>query len=251
MTKSKPQTEDQKIKIKATKPSKVKAALKAWVKALEESESDLLELNAAPAWVENALAEVAKIVMPGGRLPTSGEWDLELIGELFGRQQAFGKLFKGETPMGSETEAECDQLIKHAASQAQSPERTARQKAFAKDLEIMIKATNQAIPPMLEAALSSSHEDTLKFQKGLLRGMNLEENELTIGKLFQRHTRTFWVLGIKWRRFAKCRSVAEVHRKLCEEIGEEKTGSLKTFENRVAKKIGMKFGRSGRPPKRK
>ena len=84
-----------------------------------------------------------------------------------------------------------------------------------------------------------------------MRGMNLEPDELAGGKTFQRHTRTFWVLGTGWRLFAKCRSVGEVHRKLCAEIGEAKIGSLKTFENRVAKKIGMKFGRSGRPRKLK
>jgi len=59
------------------------------------------------------------------------------------------------------------------------------------------------------------------------------------------------VLGTQWRSFSKCRSVAEVHRKLCKDLGEKQVGSLKTFENRVAKKIGMKFGRAGRPPKLK
>ena len=115
----------------------------------------------------------------------------------------------------------------------------------------MIGATNEAIPQLLKAVLSSSHKDALKFQKGLLRGMTVAPDELTTGKMFQRHTQTFLELGTQWRRFSKCRSVAEVHRILCNELGEKKIGTLKHFEERVAKKIGMKFGRSGRPSKSK
>jgi hypothetical protein len=251
MTKPKPQIKKQIIKLKAKKPQKIKAALKTWVESCEKMDSDPWQLNEAPIWAENALAEVVKIVMPGKRLPTVGEWDLELVGELLGRQQAFGKLFGGEIPMGPETKAECEQLEKLAASQPRSQERAARGKKVAQDLQTMIKATNQCIPRLMESALGSSHEDALKFQKGLLRGMSLAPDEHTTAKILQRHTRTFWLLGTQWQRFSKCRSVAEVHRILCQAVGEGKIGSLKYFENRVAKKIGMKFRRSGRPAKSK
>jgi hypothetical protein len=240
-----------KIKLVAKNPRKIKAAIKAWAESSGKNNSDPFELDKAPAWAKNALAEAVKITLPGKCLPTAGEWDVELLGELLGRQQAFGKLYSREIPMGPETKAEYDRLVKFTASQPQSPERSAKQKAMAQDLQTMIGATNDAIPQLLKAVLGSSHEDALKFQNGLLRGMNLAPDELTAGKTFQRHTKTFWLLGLLWRSFSKCRSVAEVHRILFDEIGEEKIGSLKTFENRVAKKIGMKFGRSGRPPKLK
>jgi len=81
--------------------------------------------------------------------------------------------------------------------------------------------------------------------------MNLAPDELTIGRTFQRYTRIYWVLGLMWPAFVKCRSVAEVHRILCRAVGEQKVGSLKHFEDRIAKKIGMKFGKGGRPPKLK
>ena len=81
--------------------------------------------------------------------------------------------------------------------------------------------------------------------------MKLSPDELSTGRTFQRHTRTFWVLGVIWPAFAKCQSVAEVHRILCQAVGEKQVGSLKFFENKIAKKIGMKFRRSGRPPKLK
>ena len=153
--------------------------------------------------------------------------------------------------MGPETKAEYDRLEKFAASQPPTPERSAKQKAMVQDLQTMIGATNDAIPQLLKSVLGSSHEDALKFQNGLLRGMNLAPDELTTGKTFQRHTRTFWVLGMGWRVFSKCRSVAEVHRMLCKSVGEQQIGSLKHFQDRIAKKIGMKFGRSGRPSKSK
>ena len=47
----------------------------------------------------------------------------------------------------------------------------------------------------------------------------------------------------------KIRSVGRVHRVLCQALGEKNVGSLKTFENRIAGKIGMKFGARGRPRK--
>ena len=153
--------------------------------------------------------------------------------------------------MGPETKAEYDLLGKLAASQPQSAERAAREKEVARDLQNMVNATTASIPEVMKSDLGSSHEDSLKFQKGLLCGMSLAPDALTSGKTFQRHTRTFWVLGTQWKRFAKCRSVAEVYRILCGDFGEEKIGNFKHFENRVAGRIGMKFGRSGRPPKSK
>jgi hypothetical protein len=241
----------EKIKLVAKKPGKVKTAIKAWVAASEKNNSDLFELDKAPRWAENALAEAVKTTMSGKRLPTSGEWDLELLGELLGRQQAFGKLYAGEIPMGQETKAEYDRVEKFAALQPESAESLAKVKAALQDLQTMIGATNDAIPQLLKAVMDSSHEDALKFQKGLLRGMNLAPDDLTTGKTFQRHTRTFLVLGARWRMFSKCRSVAEVHRILCAGVGEQKIGSLKAFERDVAKKIGMSFGPAGRPPKLK
>ena len=251
MTMSKPQIIKKTIKLKAKKPKKIKAVLKAWAASSDKVDSDPLKLDEAPQWAENALVEVVKVVMPGKKLPAAGEWDMELVGELMGRLQAFGKLYGGEIPMGPEQQAELDRLEKFAASQPKSKERTGREKMVLQDLQAMMEATNQAIPNLTGAALDSSHEDALKFQKGLLRGMTLAPDELTAGRIFQRHTKTFWMLGLLWPLFSKCRSVAEVHRILCQAVGEKQVGSLKTFENRVAKKIGMKFGAAGRPPKLK
>ena len=249
MMKPHPWIKQERIVVKAKNPRRVKAALKKWAAQMEEADADPWKLNEAPPWAENALLEAVKIVFPSGRLPTAGEWDLEFLGELFGRLEAVGKLYDGEIPMGPETKAECDLVQRKFTSQLQSPANMAKAKEFAKYFQTATKLTNRAIPLLTVWSLDSSHGDALKFQKGLARGMNLEPDELTTPKTFQRHTRTFWVLGVRWRAFAQCRSVAEVHRKLCDEIGEEKIGSLKTFENRVAKKIGMKFRQSGRPRK--
>ena len=46
-------------------------------------DTDLLGLDEAPQWVENAWFQVVKTVMPGKRLPTAGEMDLEALGEIF------------------------------------------------------------------------------------------------------------------------------------------------------------------------
>jgi len=235
--------------LKAKNPRRVKAALKKWVAQMDGADFDPWKLNDAPPWAENALLEAVKIVFPSGRLPTGGEWDLEFVGELFGRMEALGKLYGGEIPMGPETKAECDLVEKRFASQLQSPANVAKATQVAKYFQTATELTNRTIPLLTASSLASSHEDALKLQKGLARGMDLKPDELTTPKTFQRHTRTFWVLGMMWRAFSHCRSVAEVHRILCEGIGEEKIGSLKTFENRVAKKIGMRFRHSGRPRK--
>ena len=242
---SKPQ-----IKLIAKNPRKIEAALKSWVAASDKVDSDPWKLDEASPWVENAFFEVAKVVMPSNKMPTDGELDLELIGELIGRIEVLGKLHGGQIPMGSEMKAEVDQIEKHAASLPKSKERTARGKMLKQDWQARVEATNQAIPNLIKAALDSSHEDALKFQKGLLRGMNLSPDELTAGQVLERHTRTFLVLAVQWRRFSKCRSLREIYGILCSEIGEDKIGSFKTFENRVAKKIGLKVRGRGRPSKK-
>ena len=240
-----------KLKLVAKKPGKIKAVLKAYVAAAEQTDCNTLNLDGAPAWAENALAEVAKVVFPSKTMPTEGEWDVEFLGELFGRQQAFARLYGGEIPMSPEMQADCAKLTQHAAAQPQTPERKARKKQIAKDFQNLANANQQVIPQLLAAVLESSHEDTLKFQKGLALGMKLVAEELDAGKIFQRYTRVFWVIGLQWQRFVKCQSVAEVHRILCAENGAAKIGSLKHFEERVAKKIGLSFGSPGRPAKAK
>jgi hypothetical protein len=240
----------QKIRLVAKHPRKIKAVLKSWVEASDKVDSDPLKLDEAPAWVEKALAEVAKVVMPGNRLPTTGEVDMELIGEFFGRLQAFGKVYDGEIPLGPEAQAEYDRLQKFLAKQPQSPERTAREKASVKDLQVRMGALEQSIPDLMNAVFGSSHEDALKFQKGLLRGMNLSPDELVTANVFERHTRTFWVLASHWRIWVTCKSVREVYNHLCKAVGEGKIGSFKTFEKLCAE-IGFKLRGRGRPPKPK
>ena len=235
------------MKLKADNPRKVRAALKGWIAEAEKLNPDPLGFGEAPPWVEKAFAEVIKTVMPSKKLTLAGEWDLELIGELLGRTQAFGKMFNGEITVGPEMQAGKEWLEKWAASQPWPSEIKAKAKVLARDFEARLETIQQGIPNFLNAALASSHEDALKYQKGLSRGMNLAPDEMTPGQAFQRHTRTFLLLTMQWRRFSKCRSIGEIHRILCKEIGEDKIGSLKTFEKQVVKKIGLKIRGRGRP----
>lgn len=240
-------TKTKKLKLVAKNPRRIKAALKSWVAASETTNCDALNLDGAPAWAENALVEVTKIILPSKFLPTEGEWDLDLLGELVGRQRAFANLFTGEIPLSPEMQRDIEQIKEREAALPKTPELAARKKLLAKDFQNLLEANGQAIPELVAAVMASSHADTLKFQAGLARGLKLAAKDLNAGKIFQRYTRIFWVLGTQWRRFSQCRSVAEVHRILCAELGEDKVGSLKHFEARVAKKIGMKFGPAGRP----
>jgi len=248
MTNSNPPIKDQNPVLKAKKIRPIMAVLKEFVLASDKVDSDPHKLDEAPAWVEKALFECGRVFMPGRKWPTAGEVDLEFLGEFIGRLQAIGKLHSGEIPMGAEMKAGVEQIERQAASLPQSRERTAREKMLKQDWQARVVANQEVIPNLIRAALDSSHEDALKFQKGLVRGMNLQPDELTAMQVFQRHTLTFWVLAVQWRRFSKCRSVGEIHRILCKEIGEAKVGSLKTFEERVARKIGMKVRGRGRPP---
>lgn len=237
------------LKLVAKRPQKLKAALKAWGSASDKICADPFGLDGAPRWAEKALVEVVRIVMPRRKLPDDGEWDAEIIGEIFGRLLAFGKLYSGEIPLGAEMTAECERLKELAARQPQSRERTVREKRFVEDLRTRIMATEMAIPELVKAVLASSHEDCVKFQRGFVRGMNVQGDDLAASRTFLRHTRIFWILGTKWKAFSKFRSVAQVHRVLCQALGEKNVGSLKTFESRIAGKIGMKLGQRGRPRK--
>ena len=201
--------------------------------------------------MENAWIEVVKTVMPGKRLPTAGEVDLEAFGELFGRLQAFAKLFDGEIEVAPEVQAEAEAFVKHAKSRPQTRALKARQKVLAMDFKTRVAATNEAVPQLMAAAFASSHEDALKFQRGYQRGLTLGRDDLVSGVAFERHTRTFYVLALYWRSFSRCRSLAEIHRHLCKAVGEQKIGSFKTFENNVAKKIGLTVAPPGRPSKKK
>ena len=241
----------EKIKLVAKNPRPMKAAIKAWVASSEKTDCDPLNMNGAPAWAEKALAEGVKIILPSQKLPTKGECDPEFIGELVGRQQALARLFCGEIPMGAEMQTDVEQIMKHAAALPKTPALAVKIKSIERDLANMMNANDQAIPALMAAALGSSHQDSLKFQRGLIRGMNLVGEELESGKIMQRNTQVFLELGLHWRNYYRCRSVAEVHRKLCAGMGEKNVCTLKHFEGRVAKKIGMKFGPAGCPPKAK
>ena len=239
--------ESKKLKLIAKRPRKIKLALKSWFEASDKVDSDPLELNGAPPWVENAWAEVVKVLLPGNRLPTVGEWDMELLGEFMGRLQAFGKLHVGEIPMGPKVQAENDRFQKFEASQPQSPERTAKEKVLARDLRARVAAVQESIPDVMKAAFGSSHADSEKYQRGLARGLKLSPDELITANVFERHTRTFWALANYWRVWVKCKSVREIYNHLCKAVGSKEIGSYKTFEIHVVKKIGLKVRGRGRP----
>lgn len=245
------QSASERINLQAKKPELIKAALEAWGTASDKVSADPLDMDGAPTWAERALQEVVKVIMPGQRFTVSGEMDMESLGELLGRQQVFGKMYGGEIPLGPEMQAEADALEKQFANRKLTPEQLSRVEMLYADFINRCDATSDSVSDLMGAAVASSHEDAVKFQKGLLRGMNVNLDDLVTGKVFQRHTKIFFVLGTAWRFFVHCRSVAEVYRLLCQAVGEKNVGDLKTFENRVARKIGMKFGPSGRPRKQK
>lgn len=235
-----------KIKLVAKRPRKIRAALRSLADASDKADYDVLELDEAPPWVDKALAEVAKVALPGNRLPTTGEMDMDLIGELLGRQHVFGKLFNGEIPLGPEAQAEYDRLQKFAASQPKTPEKIANVKRFVKDIQNRMAAVQEGIPNIMNAALGSSHEDALKFNQGLQRGMNLAPDELVTLNVFERHTRTYYVLAANWRFWMTCESLPRVYDLLCQAVGAEKIGSFKAFE-KLCGKIGFSVRGRGRP----
>lgn len=239
-----------KLKLVAKKPRKIKAAMKALAEALDRVDADPLGLDSAPLWVEKAWMEVLKVVMPSNPMPSSGKVDVELIGEYFGRLQAFAKLYSGEIPMESEVQAELERAEKVMASQPQSPDKKKRQKLAEKDLQVRMKAVQKGIPNLMDAVMASSHEDALKFQKGLLRGMTLKQEDLITANVFERHTQTLVVLATYWRSIINCKSLREVHGHLCKAFGEQKIGNFKTFEKLCAK-IGLSIRGRGRPAGKK
>lgn len=238
----------QQLKLIAKKPRKIIAAIRSWGEASGIVASDPLDLGAAPLWVARAWAEVAKVYMPSKRMFANGELDLELLGELIGRLWAYEKLLAGEIPMESEMKAEVERIKKQEASPLHLPERAAQEKRQVQAFQATMEPTNQAIPNLISAVMHSSHEDTVKFQKGLLRGMNLSADQLIAERIYQRHTRTFLVLALYWRTFSKCRSLGEIYKILCKAVGESRIGSWKTFQERVARKIGLKVRGRGHPP---
>ena len=173
--------------------------------------------------------------------------DLGLIGEYLGMVQMFGKMMAGNLPLGPEMLAGLDFLGKEADKLPQSKARKSQEKKLVRDFETRLKLVEQGIPSFMSGALASSHEDALKFQKGLSQGMSQSPDSLTPEQIFDRHTPSFMALAFDWRTYAKCRSVGEIHRTLCEKLGAQKVGSLKTFEKQVVKKIGLKIRERGRP----
>jgi hypothetical protein len=236
----------QATKPKAEKADWVKAMFDQWGKAFHKNDCDPLGLNDAPQWVFNAWTECCKIVFPSG-LPPVEKWDAKFLGELLGRFKGLLHLLNGEVPLGAESQAELEK-IKAAASKLPTLKNA---KALKKDIETKIKATFETIPLATAAATSASYHDTVNFQKGMARGLEIKPDELATSRTFQRHTRTFYVLALFWRFWVTCKSLREVHRHLCNAVGEKKVGSFKTFEKHVAKKIGLKLRGRGRPPGKK
>ncbi len=229
-------------KLKKSKSDWVKNVLREWADAAGKNDIDVLGIDEAPEWVLNAWVECIKIVFPRG-LPPAEKWDAEFLGEFLGRLYALEKLYGGEVPLGPETQAEMEKI--EATVTSNPPLKNI--KAIEKDFSTKFQATKGAISMATSAVSSASYKDAISFQKGLARGMEIKPDELATSRTFQRHTRTFLTLAVHWRAFSKCRSVGEIHKILCKGIGENKIGTLKTFENRVVKKIGLKVRGRGRP----
>lgn len=252
MAKQKSKRKPDNIRVEAKSPKPAGKAIKQWVDNSQTEMPNLFGLDDAPDWATNALAEVVRLVLPGKKLPTSGEWELAFMGEMMGRLQAFSAIWSGEIAPNAEMLADAERLEKVAVKlQPDHAKRQAKEKAIIRDLQVKINALGQAILQMLATNLALSHNDLIKFQTGFQRGLAINIEDFKAGIIYQRYTKIFWVIGLQWQRWVKCRSVAEVHRILCAELGEKQVGSLKAFENRVAKVIGMRFGSSGRPKKLK
>lgn len=219
--------------------------LRDWAEASGKNESDFLGLDNAPEWVLNAWVECCKIVFPGG-LPLDNKWDAESVGILFGRLWGLKNLYAGQVPLGLETQGELAKL--EAAARGKPP--LANAAAIETDFLTKFKATDEAIPLAASAATSASYKDALSFQKGLARGMEIGPEELATSRTFERHTRTYFVLGLFWRFWSTRRSLTEVYEILCKAVGETRVGSFKTFE-KVCRKIGFSVRGRGRPRKSK
>jgi hypothetical protein len=176
---------------------------------------------------------------------------LETLGEFFGTVQMLGKMLTGQIPIGPEIQAGIDSLKKQSDKQPQSKTKAALEKKLGKDFAARLVLVEQGIPSLMSGVLASSHADVIKFQKGLSRGMSQSPDNLTPTQIFERHTPSFIALAFDWRTYAECSSVAEIHRTLCGKLGEQKVGSLKTFEKYVVKKIGLKVRGRGRPAGKK
>jgi hypothetical protein len=217
---------------KEGKTNWVKQAFLKWAVKASKKDCDPLKIKDAPEWVFNAHLECAKIVFPSG-LPSAEKWNAEFLGEFLGRYEGLARLFAGEVPLGSETQSDV-QKLEAMISGLPTPKNL---KAIQKDAETVFNVTQEMIPIATALAGNSSYNDTLYFQKGLLRGIEIKPEELATSRTFRRHTRKFWVLALFWRYWVKCKSVREVYDHLCKMVGEKKIGSFKTFETHVAKKL--------------
>ena len=129
------------MRLVAKNPRKIKQTLRTWVDAADKVNLDPFNMSEAPPWVEKALAQAVKIIMPGNRMPLTGEWDMELLGEIIGRLQALGRFFKGEIPIGPDLQKELEQLEKTAASQPKTAEIVAALKTFHREFDAVTNLT--------------------------------------------------------------------------------------------------------------
>lgn len=231
-----------KAKLRSAKRTWVESMLETWADAAGKNDCDMLGIDEAPEWVFNALIECSKIVFPGG-LPPRKKWDAEFLGIFLGRINALGRLLGGEVPLGPETKADMEKIT--ALVKNQPPPKNL--KAMTKDVATCFDETRKAISIATAKASYLGYAEERDFHKGLQRGIQIGPDELATSGTFQRHTRTFWILALYWRWWVRCRSVREIYDHLCKAVGEEKIGSFKTFENHVAKKIGLKIRGRGRP----
>ena len=171
------------------------------------------------------------------RIAFRNKWDAEFLGTFFGRFQALEKLYGGEDPLCPESQAEMD-AVKAKIKTQPTPKNL---KTIEKDVETKFKATNEAIMMTTAAAVEMPYEEGQKFHEGLARGMKIEPDELTAGRMFQRHTRTYLVLVKSWRAVMNCRSLKHLHTIFCDAVGEKRIGNFKAFE-KVCQKIGLTIG---------
>ena len=203
-----------------------------------------------PEWVQKAMREVLKALVPEAGFKLSAEVYPRELGALFGAKLGHLHWMKDENGFAkSDTAAKLEAL---AATLA--PEKVEQYNQECKKLVAIfvgyIATMIEAKTEVLNAAASAKSSEQKEFFDAYTKALGRTEKGTELSSIGTTATPVYILLAYRWRHVETMPSIPAVHRFCITFLGAGQIGELKTFQ-KLCQRIGLKLRTPGRPRKKR
>jgi hypothetical protein len=207
-------------------------------------------VGAFPVWVERAMREFLKTLIPDAKFKAHPEWTPRELGALVGTKIGmFQWLLDPNGFAKSQAAAVMDRAVA-AMTQQQAQELEAVNKPYeegmAKQLANREKIASECLALIGTATVQEQAEFLDAYRTAMLRA----EKGFDVGSFGTTATPVYVLLILSWQSVERLPSIGALHKACQARLGRDRVGSLKTFE-KLCQRIGLKIRGRGRPSKAK